>query len=189
MFNDEKSYDLRTFEAKGSVLLDLAQFDGAMYVAATSSVEGRLYIYKDPLPKLRNPTTEKLNPFVLIRFANPAKLSFSTNARFVAVQSGTSFATYDFEDSRRFSFTLVGEVAPDQFATWMDGHRLTLNQSGSLQVMDFDGNNQRKLGDVTPGTLPFFDRDYKRVFTLSPVASDPVKTTLTRTSLRYKQQP
>lgn len=189
ILEDGKSYDLRTFEATGTVLLDLAKFDGSMYVAAASSTEGKLYIYKDPLTRLKRPTKEVLSPFVLIRFANPTKLSFSTNTRFVALQSGTSFTTYDFEDSRRFSFKIAGELTPDQFATWMDGHRLVVDQAGSLKLVEFDGNNQRTLSTMVPGTLPFFDRDYERLYTLSPVANEPAKAAIIRTSLKYKLQP
>lgn len=189
MRNGDKVYDLRSFETTQPVLLELAQYDDSMYVVATAIDEGRVYIYKDPLPKLRNPANGALNPFVLLRFAKPVKLSFSNNTRYISVQSGASFAVYDFEDSRRFSYQVPGEVAADQLATWMDGHRLALNQNGALQVMDFDGLNMRKLADIVPGTLPFFDRDYKRLFTLSPVVADPAQATLTRTSLRLKQEP
>jgi hypothetical protein len=188
LLDDNKSYTLRTFDTDGDILLEMAQFDGDQYVTAASVKTGRLYIYKNPLPKLKKNSKTPLTPFVLIRFAHPAKLSFSANTRFIAMQSGTRFAVYDFEENRRYSFTVPGELAPDQFATWMDGHRLLLNQDGKVQVVEFDGANQQNLGSILPGFLPFFDRDYERLYTLAPVKDQP-SVTLTRTSLKLKLKP
>lgn len=188
MLDDEKSYTLRIFETEGDILLEMAQFDGDQYVTAASVKEGRLYIYKNPLDRLKAGNKAALTPFVLVRFANPAKLSFSANTRFIAMQSGTNFAVYDFEENRRYNFGVAGELAADQFATWMDGHRLLINQAGKVQVVEFDGANQQELGTIIPATLPFFDRDYERLFTLSPVVNEQ-SVNLLRTSLKLKLKP
>jgi hypothetical protein len=37
-----------------------------------------------------------------------------------------------------------------------------------LKVFEFDGNYQQDLMALSGGHLPFFDRDYDRLFTLSP---------------------
>ena len=169
ILDDGKNYTMRTFDTPSSLLLDLAEFDGSMYVTAASTTEGRLYIYKDPLARLKSDSKTALTPFVLIRFKDPTKISFSANTRFVAMQSGTRFAVYDFEEARRYNFTLPGELPADQFASWMDGHRLVLNQANTVQVFEFDGANQTKLGSLVANSLPFFDRDYIRCRRMQPV--------------------
>lgn len=188
ILDNGKSYGLRTFSDAGDVLLELANYDGDQYVAAASTKEGRLYVYKDPLAKLTQNSKTQLTPFVLIRFAGPAKLTFSSNTRFISMQAGTKFAVYDLEENRRYNFTLPGELPPETFASWMDGHRLVVNQANKVQTVEFDGANQQELGAIIPGTLPFFDRDYERLYTLSPVV-DQSAVTLTRTSLKLKLKP
>lgn len=188
MLDDGKIYTIKSFTA-GNVHLDLASFDGTMYVVAAPVNEGRMYIFKDPLARLKKSPKVDISPFSLMKIANPTKLSFSTNTRFVGIQSGPTFAVYDFEDNRRFNFTAPGTVAADQFATWMDGHRLMLNQDSSVVVVEFDGSNRRVLSSILPGMLPYFDRDYERLFTLAPLKADPAKSEMLRTSLKVNLKP
>ena len=188
MRDGSKNYLLRSF-TNNTVLVDMAAYSDATYVVLSSPAEGKTYIYKDPQNRFKQDATAQITPFVLIRFASPTKLLFSSNTRFISLQSGTKFSVYDLEENRRYSFTLPGELAPDQFASWMDGHRLLVNQAGNVQVVEFDGQNQRSLGSIVPGSLPSFDRDNERLFTLSPDATDATKTVLRRTSLKLKLKP
>lgn len=188
IWDNGKSYTLRVHQA-GAVLLDLARFDGEMFVTTASVPEGRMYIFKDPLVKLKRVERTEVTPFAVMKIANPVKLSFSTNTRFIATQSGSTFAVYDFEDNRRFNFVASGTVPVELKATWMDGHRLLLNQDSKVVVFEFDGNNRRILSDIAPGMIPVFDRDYERLYTLSPLKTDPTKTELVRTSLKLNLKP
>jgi hypothetical protein len=182
-------YDLHTFNEETNVLLELARFDGAWYVAVVPVKEGRLYIYKDPFDRLKDRGTSALAPFALMKIADPAFVSFSANTRFVAVQAGSKFAVYDFETNRRFTYTMPGEIPATLKARWMDGHRLVLNQANKVTVFDFDGTNRQELSALIEGSLPYFDRDYERLYTLSPAKSDATKTALMRTSLKLDVKP
>lgn len=184
----DKNYLLRSFTAS-DVLMEMAAYGDATYVVLSSPTEGKTYIYKDPINRFKQDAAAQITPFVLMRFASPAKLLFSNNTRFISLQLGTKFSVYDLEENRRYTFTVPGELAADQFASWMDGHRLLLNQASSVQVIEFDGQNQRNLGSIVPGSLPYFDRDYERLFTLSPDSVDAGKTVLRRTSLKLKLKP
>lgn len=187
ILDNDRNYLVRTFKA-GEVYLDMAKFDGDIYFATSSLTEGRTYIYKNPIDQLRAKTAEP-NPFVLIRLAGQTRMRFSANTRFLSVQAGAKFVTYDFEDQRKFTFTIPGDFPVTELATWMDGHRLTFAQNGKLQVVDFDGLNQQDLGTISPGVLPAFDRDYERLYTLTPNSSDAAKSILLRTSLKLKLKP
>lgn len=187
MLDGDKIHTLRSFKA-GPVLLDLASYNNDLYVAAVPVVEDRIVIFKDPIGQLKRTNDKEAGALALMRITDPTKLSFSTNARFIAVESGAKFATYDLEEQERYSFTVPGQVPADQFATWMDGHRMALNQDSRVVVFEFDGANHRDLGAIKIGTLPFFDQKYERLNTLTPVAGSKA-VSLTRTSLKVKLEP
>ncbi len=184
----DKNYLLRSFSSS-DVLTDMAAYGDATYVALASPSEAKTYIYKNPISRFKQDANAQITPFVLMRFAGMSKLLFSNNTRFISLQSGTKFSVYDLEENRRYTFTIPGELAADQFATWMDGHRLLLNHAGTVHVVVFDGKNQLSLGSIVPGSLPYFDRDYERLYTLSPDNTDAAKTVLRRTSLKVKLKP
>ena len=186
VWNDGKDYAVRSFN-KTAVLLDLAQFDSNWYLAVVPVAEGRLQIFKNPFEAKNLKVSQ--NPYVALRIASPAFVSFSANTRFVAVQSENKLVVYDFETSRRAGFTLPGQVTADNKIRWMDGHRLIVNHDNKLVVVDYDGSNRQELTAMLPGTLPFFDRDYERLYTLSPSTTDATKPALIRTSLKLKQKP
>jgi hypothetical protein len=53
-------------------------------------------------------------------------------------------------------------------ANWMDGHRLTFTSGAKTVVFDFDKTNQETLVAADPSYLPFFDRNYEVLYTLTP---------------------
>jgi hypothetical protein len=68
----------------------------------------------------------------------------------------------------------------------MDGHRLSLVSENNVQVFDFDGTNMQKLSPSHTAFPPFFDRDYKAMFTIAPNGE---KTTVSRTELIVAASP
>lgn len=189
LWDDTKIYTLHTYDDDTPVLLNLARFDSAWYMIVVPVKEGKMYIYKDAYNKLKadKPTTP--TPYALMKIANPTKARFSTNTRFIEVQGSNHFAVYDFDTDRRFSYNVPGQLTADQTATWMDGNRLLLNQDGKVVVFEFDNANRQTLNTILPGSLPYFDRDYTRLFTLAPATSDATKIALTRTSLKLNLKP
>ncbi len=187
VWKDNKNYLLRTIKSS-PVLIDMAKFDTATYIAIAPVKENRMLIFKDPIGKLGK-SSEELAPLTLMKINKPEKISFSNNTRFLAAESGTTFAVYDFEDSRRFNFEVPGKIDESgQLATWMDGHRLLLNQDSKILVFEFDGANYRDLGSVVSGTIPAFDRDYERLFSFAPI-KDSKGVYLVRTSLKLNLKP
>jgi len=69
-------------------------------------------------------------------------------------------------------------------ANWMDGHRLTVVDASKIKVFDFDGTNNQTLNSANSDTTPFFDRDYKALFTIGPSLSKATQIALQRTELR-----
>lgn len=170
--------------ASKTYLDDAADFDGKLYVAVGGSSDKEVYLFKNPLDGLSN-SSEPPSAFLAMAVTNPEKLSFSTNARFIAVQSGGTFAVYDAETERHYHYNSKLTLGESVYASWMDGHRLTVvPKDGLVRVFDFDGTNMQSLNPALSGSKVYFDRDYKGLFVL---AQPDAKTyRLTRTELRAK---
>ena len=113
-------------------------------------------------------------------------VSFSTNVRFMSMQSGSQFAVYDAEMDRLYRYDTKLPLATGEKARWMDGHRLHLVSEGKLIVFDFDGSNKQPLVDIAGRHLPYFDRDYDRLITISPSPVVSNRTSLIQTFMRIE---
>ena len=188
LYSDGKIYSLRQLTASDRYLLEVARYDGRWYMVATASNEGRTYIYRDPENSLRAQTNSNatLLPAITLAINNPEFLSFSDSARFIAVQSGAHFAVYDAESDRRFYYDITPGVEAGHQATWMDSNRLTVINKDKVQVFDFDGTNEQTLIAANPNFPPFFDRDYKWLYTFAPSITVNGRAAITRTDLIVK---
>lgn len=178
------TYALRDMPRTDRHLLDIARFDSRWYIVAASPVEGRTYVFRDPHNTIQRDPTKKPAPVAALRLDSPTALSFSANYRFIAVQSGSSFAVYDNEDIRLLRFDTKLKPVAGQKATWMDGHRLVMPSEGKIYMFDFDGNNLQPMQTIGDGFMPFFDKDYKASFAIGQSATVPGRTSLQRTELR-----
>lgn len=177
------TFALREITPSDHYLLSLAGFNGHLYMVAGDNPEGRVYIFRDPVETTKR-THALPPPVAALRQDNPQFLSFSDNARFIEVQSGSKFSVYDAEDIRVIHYDTQLSVDASVQATWMDGNRLVLPSAGKLEVFDFDGTNKQTLNTIEPGYASAFDKDYKALFTVSPSVEVPGRTALVRTELR-----
>lgn len=179
-----KDYVLRRGVLSEKYLLDMAKFDGRWYVAVGAVNAGRVYIYRDPASQQSANSKALPSLFTSLVITQPTQIAFSANTRFIMTQSANKFAVYDAEVDRRYYFTSDLALTSESKATWMDGHRITVNHDSKVTVFDYDGINAQTLVPILPGTLPYFDRDYTRLFTLAPAVDDATKTALTRSDLK-----
>ena len=179
----QDNYTVGQLAKADKYLIDVARFDNHWYMVAGSPADGRTLIYRDPSDQLKDGKVQIPSPFVVLKQTSPQFVSFSENTRFIEVQSANLFAVYDLETDRSIRFDSKLPTIPIK-AVWMDGHRLMAPSEGKLVVFDFDGTNKQTLVDVSAGYLPFFDRDYKALFTISPSATAPGKSALVRTELK-----
>jgi hypothetical protein len=168
---EDKIYDLRELPAADpNYLLDISKFDGKWFMVAGASLEKKAYVYKEPFDVLKRTVGNRIPiPETVLKTDNNGQfVAFSANVRFISLQGGNQFAVYDAEMDKLYRFNTKLVLAEGEKARWMDGHRLMLNSEGRLKVFEFDGNYQQDLMALSGGHLPFFDRDYDRLFTLSP---------------------
>lgn len=157
-------------------LLDVAKFDGVWEYVVASPVGNKVQIYRNPLNKAKPNAPTVIYPNLSFGIESPQYLSFSDNARFIAVQSGKKFIVYDSEQKRVFRYESNLDLKQDQQAKWMDGHRLSAVSDSKIAVWEFDGTNQQLLVNSKPEFSAYFDRDYKYLYSI--VAQPDGKTAL-----------
>jgi hypothetical protein len=183
---DDSTHLLRTLPIDKTYLLNLATYSGDWYVAMGSAAENKVYLYKNPLGDLRKDPGEPLVPLHILKTNAPNRLTFSTNTRFLVTQQGQEFYVYDAENDKGYRYTAAAPLdAPQPYAGWMDGHRLTYVSGGKVLIFDFDNVNVRPLARADAGFMPFFDRDYEYLYTVSTDAGG--QSFLTRTPLRIAE--
>ncbi len=182
LIDGQSNYTIRELTAGPKYLLNMAEFDGDTYVAAASTADGRLYIYKNPLDTLKRADDSTI-ALLLLKLDNPDAITFSANARFIALQAGSKFEVYDAETKLQYRYDTKLTLPAGQKANWMDGHRLMLISEGTMRVFDFDGLNMQTLTAASQAFVPLFDRDYEALFTYGPHAADAAKSGLSRTEL------
>jgi len=182
-----QDYTVRDLPADSPYLLDITRFNNRWYIVAGALKDQKIYVLRDPVSALQRNPVAKLIPAAILRMENTQFASFSLNARFVALQAGSRFDVYDAETNRSYRYD-TGLVLPENYkATWMDGHRLSLISQGKVHVIDYDGTNHQTLSASYDGSMPFFDRDYKAMYSFAP-SSIPGRTNLLHTALVVKTQ-
>jgi hypothetical protein len=181
--DNDKTYTLRQTSKSPLYLLRIGRYNSGLLVAAGSQSEDKVYVYSNPLDKLKDKDQLPLTPIQILKVPSPTYLSFSTNARFVMAEAADKFAVYDAERDKGYAYQIKTPLDTTGLphATWMDGFRLTATSGGKLLVFDFDGANPRTLMAANPAFTPFFDRNYDFVYTFNPANA------LTSTALTVPQ--
>jgi hypothetical protein len=178
------TYKIREVGSAGPYLMDLAQYDGDWYVGVGASSDNKVYVFKNPQATRRSGKVANLVPVQVLRVTAPNYLAFSSNTRFIMIENGTSFAVYDAETDKGYTYATTAPLDAGQpHATWMDGHRITYVSGGKVIEFDYDYLNNQSLVAGTPGLAPYFDRDYRYIFTLTPPAAATGQSVFTVTSL------
>jgi hypothetical protein len=176
-----QTYHVKTFDAGSTYLLDMASYNGVIYVAAGSAADNKVYIYKDPVSQLAADPDQAPVPSQVLFVTNPNYLSFSTTAQFIEAEGGQQFGVYDIENSHGYNYTTnlpLDDVGGH--ATWMDGDRLTYISGGHVVIFDYDHNYQQSLEPSVSGFTAFFDPNYDYVYAIAPEGAS---FSLTQTSL------
>jgi hypothetical protein len=179
-----KTYTLRDQPLTATVPLDLATYNGNWYVIIGSDAEHGTYIYKNPVDSLTSHQPRAPTPISLLKTTGPiTMLGFSQNARFIMVNSGQYFATYDFEKVRQYHYDIASPLEPTK-PVWMDGNRILVHSGGKALMFDYDGLNQQTLVASDTSLPVFFDRDYLTMYTVSTSPSVATKYGFLQTFLR-----
>jgi hypothetical protein len=181
IWDNNRNYPVHTFSAGDKYLIDTAEFNGHIYYVSGSNKDNRVKLFKDPLKDIQDPAVARALPRLALQANGASKLSFSENARFIALQGGQNFAVYDIETDSYYQYSVKDPLAAN--LEWMDGHRLIGLSNNNVFVMDYDSTNQQSLVPAATTLGGFFSRNYNQMFTLTP-ASDKGIVNLERVDMR-----
>ncbi len=176
-----QNYSFQTLLAGEAYIIDQARFDGHWYYVFGSNKQDRVAVYKDPVDAIKHQSKKIANPMLSLNIANAQSASFSSNARFISVQSGQNFAVQDLDLNETFKYKVDSPIAGKM--RWMDGHRLIGISAGKVTMMDFDGINRHLLVNSNLSAGAFFDRDYKQMYVSTADGTAPSATILQRIAL------
>jgi hypothetical protein len=177
LHDGDTSYFLREVNGGTNYVLDITKYSGDWYAAIGASNENKVYVYKDPQAQL-NSTLGLLVPVSVLKTVAPTQISFSANTQYIMSENGSQFSTYDLEYDKSFQFDTHAPLdAPQPYATWMDGSRLSYISGGKLFLVDFDGTNAQTLVNTSSSFLPMFSQNYKFLDTVSKNGSSTVLNT------------
>ena len=163
-----QDYFVRDMPISSTYLLNMTNFSGNDYLVVGASSDNLIYLYENPLSEATATPVQKITPFRALRMNNPTFDSFAPTAQFILVESGNSFAVFDFYNNASHYYVNSSLLdAPQTHAVWMDGDRLTYVSGGKLIVADYDNTNRQTLTNALPAYQPFFAPDYHSYFTLS----------------------
>lgn len=179
---EDRAYTVRQAPSGTTYLIDMAEYDNKIYVAAGAQNEDSVSVYEDPLSSLEDRPETPVAPKQILKLTAPNYVAFSEENRFVAAESGDRFAVYDAETDNTYAYQAKAPLdAPQVHAHWMDGFRLSYVSGGNLVVFDYDGNNLQSLMPASSNFIPFFERDFRYAYTLTPGHA------LTSTALRLPE--
>lgn len=179
-------YTIREVTAGSGYLLDVARFENNWYYAGGTIEDQRVYIFKNPVAAVKSEASRRPVPVAVLRTTSAPKfLSFSANARFIAVQATDEFSVYDAENDRQYRYDTELGLTADQKALWMDGHRLSVAAGDKSVIFDYDSTNKQTLTSAFNNYPIIFDRDYKAFYALAPSVV-PGRPAIVRTSLRVQ---
>jgi hypothetical protein len=179
----DKTYALKTVTQSEAYVMDVARYDDEWYYVVGGSADNMAFVYKNPLPALKQETRAPLIVTAILRLENPRFVSFSANTQFIALQSGNQLITLDLEDEHQYRIKLEYDIALAGKLKWMDGHRLTFTINSQSYIVDFDGSNVETLVSMNMPIEPLFDRNFDNVFTVEGSKQVSGKQALTRTVL------
>lgn len=163
------TYHIRSFPSGGNYLMDMASYNGVIYVGIGDSNQNKVYVYQDPVNQIQNSSFHVPIPAQVLYVNHPTYMNFSTTAQFIMAEGGNSFGVFDIANQHGYNYITKLPIDPPQTnATWMGGDRLTYVSGGKLIMFEYDHNYRQILVNASPNYLPFFPSNYQSLIVLAP---------------------
>jgi hypothetical protein len=181
----DQTYAIRKISVGTKYLLDLAKYSGDLYLVAGVDTENKAVVYKNPVEQINNKNIGVAVQTATLKVNQPSYVSFSANTRFIMTENGSNFAVYDAETDKSYAYSTNKPMdAPQEHATWMDGHRMMYVSGGKVFVFEYDQANRQALIAADPNFVPALAPDYRRMYVVSAQGTTPALPQLTSTWLR-----
>lgn len=128
--------------------IEFNEYDSTFYLALLSRDLNQVTVYINPQITKDSAQAESS---LIFNLDGAQSLDFSPGGRFIELQSGNKFVTYDFQESRVYNFGLGYSVPNNRKVKWLDDYRLYTNDGNNqLHIFEFDGANDQKLIKSNP---------------------------------------
>ncbi len=126
-----------------------------------------------------NKTTQRVSLYPSISSADQSLQQFdlptgdiseAPDDRYLVMRNGNNFATYDFELSRMYRFSLPVQNPGE--LVWLNAYHLLGNSGGSLIMFEFDGGNLETITDGLAGFAPYGSKGLDLVYSIGRSASN-----------------
>lgn len=165
IYRGGKSYVVRYFMPSSSYLTRLANYNGFSYLVASSTVENRAFIFKDPTKQLQSLPVKQIAPIQVLRVIGIDHLSFSPEFQYILAGKDNQIAIYDIENHDTFNYKLRTSLdAPQVNVSWIDTGHLGYVANGISTISDFDGSNIQALVTSNPSHGIYLSSDFKNIF-------------------------
>lgn len=98
----------------------------------------------------------------------PRELTFSPNDRFVYMQYGATFATYDLELGKPSTTTVQGDEPVRQPMGWLDNFHVYSDRGDRLRWYEFDGENAQNITAIASGFAPKITNNNRFLYVIQP---------------------
>jgi len=184
LYNGTSSYFVRYLPIAQTYLLNMAGYNGNIYMAVGDSSDHLFYLYENPLSQISNNSKSQISPFRALLIANPNYESFAPTAQFIMVENVNSFVVYNFDNQSVVQYSTAPPLeAPQTHAQWMDGDRIIYVSNNQLTVADYDNTNRQTLTAALPNYQAFFSANYNSYFSLANSSQQSGAVDLKQTSL------
>lgn len=180
---DDISHNLRSAKSSEANLnIATARYFGENYVAISDGVTVDILSGSYP----NTPNDDETSMKVVTSFKSDKdikKLSFSPSGKYVLVQSGSYFASYDIEYGKFKSSNIVCDSNADNenvSIKWLDDNYIWSESCGTLAIREFDGDNIHNIATVAKDQDVMLTHNKKYIYSIS---NDGTKYSLQRTLL------
>lgn len=182
----DKSYKLRDIQEDKSYLLAISKLGNAYVLGVGSPKENRVIVYNDPIHALEaNDFSTIPVPTTVLTVASPNEVIISADSSVIMARNDTSVASHEFEADRSYAYVLNVPVRAGSEAHWVDGrHMIYDSESGTLQMIDFDGSNNYELVKNAGALQGNFNRTMDFLYTIGAPAEGVTTPPLLRHYMR-----
>lgn len=149
LYANNKETVVQTEPADAHLLTVYGQYDNHSFLAIHKG-DGMVQILRDPAANVNSKETAE---FASFKLGQPAQwLKMSNSGRMITAGYADTVVTYDLEIGKAYQSTLGFLGANNTRAMqWLDDYYLWSDAGDRLQIVEFDGKNDREITTVAPG--------------------------------------
>lgn len=168
IYKADKTKVIQNYPTDANVRIAFSEYDNHSFLAIDKG-DGTVQVLRDPA------TTSKDNAeFTSFNLGkNSEWLTISNNGRMVVAGTGSTVVAYDIEIGRAYASNLPflggSNERPMQ---WLDDFYMWSDNGGKLQLVEFDGQNDREITTVAPGFDITLSQSGESLFSIGKNASN-----------------